>query len=733
MLSQKGDGTLTEYCHSGDTMQKFRQLITKVIDSSKTIVGRFKAWFHANWYIIIPAFLLLIIAAFAIGTAASNAYQHRDNGSNSIFSRLSGEGWQFQRGAAPPSADIYGDHVSSVRYLDQHWTPADSMRFYTISQGSDLMPYDFFLVLRKPDTDELFRSNQNMNAFRYLTQNATLSNPDALPVGFVKDAYRGTDYVGFTCAACHTAQIDYNGVAYRIDGGPAMADMDAFLHQLAMDVCDVGKSGPAQDRFVSDVIALHHYSSKKEVQQELAKSCQNLTLYNAMNTSSTAYGAGRLDAFGRIYNRVMEYILTKAELDEQVDALTDDLSKGGAMSPDTAHAVDSVGRDKITKDKNRADVIDALAKSLTVDNQSTLMKKIFIEPNAPVSYPFLWDIPQHDFVQWNGIASNAGLGPVGRNAGEVIGVFATLDWYEKEGISLSSVISGQGLRAKHISFDSSIRVHNLRLIESQLASLQSPQWPDSFPAINKEASRRGERLFTQFCEHCHARIKPDDPNRRIVAFFGSLDDVGTDRQMAVNATASTGLSGILRDQYVNAGPGSVLINEKAPAAALLTKATLSVVATPEDKNIFFRGYDWIYDLIAAEFSNEIRPSLKQGTYTPDAPNAPYNSLAAYKGRSLNGIWATGPYLHNGSVPTLYDLLLPKRMPDSTSKGEYRPDTFVVGSREFDPIHVGLRDKGYDGFIFDTSKPGNSNDGHNYPKEGLTHDQRMDLLEYLKTL
>jgi hypothetical protein len=103
-------------------------------------------------------------------------------------------------------------------------------------------------------------------------------------------------------------------------------------------------------------------------------------------------------------------------------------------------------------------------------------------------------------------------------------------------------------------------------------------------------------------------------------------------------------------------------------------------------------------------------------------------------------------LHNGSVPTLYDLLLPKKRPGDPAEGEYRPDTFMVGSREFDPVHVGLKSSGYDGFAFDTSIPGNSNAGHEYTAgpghspqpsgavlPALSVEQRMDLLEYLKSL
>jgi hypothetical protein len=157
-----------------------------------------------------------------------------------------------------------------------------------------------------------------------------------------------------------------------------------------------------------------------------------------------------------------------------------------------------------------------------------------------------------------------------------------------------------------------------------------------------------------------------------------------------------------------------------------------VVATPENKNVLRRGYQWIYDLVAELFSNQIKPSLKHGNYDPDTMAEPYLSLYSYKARSLNGIWATAPYLHNGSVPTLYDLLLPKKRDVDPKDGEYRPDQFQVGSREFDPEKVGLRSSGYNGTIFDTRRRGNSNAGHAYGTE-LNREQRLDLLEYLKSL
>ena len=608
------------------------------------------------------------------------------------------------------------------------------MWFYNTTQGSDLLPYDFFMALEKPGSTELFRSDENLNYYRYLPQKATISNPDALPVGFVKDKYKGKLFLGFTCAACHTAQLNFKGVGIRIDGGPAGTDMNSFLEKLEAAVWATRTdTGTIRARFIKNVLDRGHYSSEKEVVDDLQKYALRLWMYNAINHSETKYGYARLDAFGRIFNRVLEHVITQKELKEQLNLAVADLVKDGKLSQSDVDAIVQQQKGGILSDDRRDHLVLRLSQVLPEKALLGLGLKIFNRPDAPVSYPFLWDIPQHDYVQWNGIAANAGLGPIGRNTGEVIGVFATLDWAEKPGISLASLISGQGIRATHIDFSSSVNVHNLGLIENRLKRLQSPQWPEELLGkIDPVRKARGERLFATYCESCHARIQRDDPNRRVVAHMESLCNIGTDEKMATNAAKYTGWSGILRNQYVNAGPGNILINERAPVAAILTKSTLSVVATPEDKSYVRRFYQWAYDLTLGYLGNQIKPSLKQGNYDPDTSAEPYASLSAYKARSLNGIWATAPYLHNGSVPTLYDLLLPKKEAKSPAGGEYRPDQFMVGSREFDADKVGIKSSGYQGFPFDTSHRGNSNAGHNYATD-LDKEKRLDLLEYLKSL
>jgi hypothetical protein len=104
----------------------------------------------------------------------------------------------------------------------------------------------------------------------------------------------------------------------------------------------------------------------------------------------------------------------------------------------------------------------------------------------------------------------------------------------------------------------------------------------------------------------------------------------------------------------------------------------------------------------------------------------------YKARPLDGIWATGPYLHNGSVPNLAELLKPENQ---------RPSKFFVGTRYFDPKNVGFTTLQTPGSTeFDTSKPGNRNTGHGpYRARGggephvFTDAERAALVEYLKTL
>ncbi|MDQ6986702.1 MAG: di-heme-cytochrome C peroxidase [Mariprofundaceae bacterium] len=562
--------------------------------------------------------------------------------------------------------DHFGDSAKKIVYLEsQQWDDGDSLWFYNTTQGSDLIPYDIFLNLKTADNaKELFRSSNNMRKYRYLTQNPSMDNPDGLPVGFVKDDFDGKQYVGFTCAACHTTQVNYKGVGIRIDGGPALADMDGMLLAL-----DNALGATLQNPEKLNALAQAIYGAEQsaaDFKGELEKAKAKVAKYNRINVSENnghpvAYGYARLDAFGRIYNRILDHL------------------KPGAS---------------------------------------------FNSPNAPVSYPFLWDTPQYDFVQWNGIGNNnsggaAGFfGPLGRNTGEVLGVFATFELENKK------------LPVRKLSADK----RNLVRLESHLEGLKSPAWPENIlPKIDRKKAALGKQVFNQYqCLACHTGIEEftnEQLKHGIVAQFASVDSIGTDKQMAYNAIHAMGETGILKgkkDSLANDAD----YGDTAPVANLLTTVTTAAIIAPDyTKRFFVRWADNIDIFIRSFFSNPVtKPTVRHIDFSVE-PKPLGISLNVYKGRSLNGIWATAPYLHNGSVPNLYELFLPACTDAEISGGKAcRSNTFNLGARELDPVRVGFENKNKDDypnlFTFDTSLPGNGNHGHEYAA-GVTPMIKLD--------
>jgi hypothetical protein len=108
----------------------------------------------------------------------------------------------------------------------------------------------------------------------------------------------------------------------------------------------------------------------------------------------------------------------------------------------------------------------------------------------------------------------------------------------------------------------------------------------------------------------------------------------------------------------------------------------------------------------------------------------FRKTFGYANMPLDGLWLRAPYLHNGSVPSLTDLLEPAAM---------RPKTFYRGNNLYDPVRVGFvsnvpEEDGKLFFEFDTKIPGNSNAGHEGKAYGteLSADEKSALVEYLKT-
>jgi hypothetical protein len=558
------------------------------------------------------------------------------------------------RNAFVATTDPLGEPVTKVAYLNQNWSPEQSLQFYFTSQGSQIVPYDWFLALEQPDSATLFRDNQNILKYRYLAQNPGPKNPDGLPVGFVLDQGAGRSWLGMTCAACHTAEVRLGTTAYRVDGAPTGGDVQALLADLTAALVETARDPAKFARFAGRVLGSGNApENQAELRVQLALMINERAGYNQRNFqgydprqvhAQPPVRYGRLDAVGAIINEVYYHATPAAQL----------------TSP-------------------------------------TVSARLC---NAPVSYPFLWDTPQHNVVQWLGIAKNGGpldIFTLSRNVGEVLGVFANFNIPERP-----SIVSP--------GYASTVRITNLATLEDQLKQLWSPLWPADFPKIDMAAAAKGSILYQTHCMQCHALIDRTDPNRKIIAV---MNDSGTDSVAYSNFFNRTGNSGKLNGVNVNFVPFTAKIPPVADADTMLSNAVIGVIigaakGPPPD------------DLTKTRF---------RGTRPIDAALAVPNETPKYKGRPLDGIWATAPYLHNGSVPNLDALLQPAAK---------RPTSFSIGVRTFDPVKVGfLTDApGFPRFSVNDAAGnpimGNSNAGHEFGA-ALSDDERRQLVEYLKSL
>ncbi|MHA6787386.1 di-heme-cytochrome C peroxidase [Pseudomonas bijieensis] len=331
--------------------------------------------------------------------------------------------------------------------------------------------------------------------------------------------------------------------------------------------------------------------------------------------------------------------------------------------------------------------------------------------NAPVDYPQLWDIWTFDWVQWNGSAQQ----PMARNVGEALGVGATLSFFDAQGKPL------QG----DARYPSSVRVRDLNKIEETLQLLKPPVWPEALlGAIDKPLAAKGRTLFSENCAGCHVPKVVQGPDRPVQQLHMlPIQVIGTDPGTANNiADHRFDLTSLQWDPtelaklevQLHPTPTEPLDLSQLSVAKGLAYVTAFV------ENRAYRD---------AGVTPAERPAL-DGFGLPIG----VRELRAYKARPLAGVWATPPFLHNGSVPTIYQLLSPQ---------DERATTFYKGNFEYDPRHLGYRTEAFtNGFLFDTRITGNHNSGHEFRagERGngvigrlLQPQERWALLEYLKVL
>ena len=115
----------------------------------------------------------------------------------------------------------------------QGWSEDCRQWFYSANQGSHLIRKNWLLALEQKNSKDRF-FDEIVKKYQYLS-----GKKDGPPIGFTVDCedrmqpcHPTKEWVGITCAACHTGEIRYNSTTLRIDGGPTKADFVGFLRGL---------------------------------------------------------------------------------------------------------------------------------------------------------------------------------------------------------------------------------------------------------------------------------------------------------------------------------------------------------------------------------------------------------------------------------------------------------------------------------------------------------------------
>lgn len=634
------------------------------------------------------------------------------------------------------------ENLSNTVYLDQGWgETADSIgrqTYYYTPQGTgDVlkhMRYSWFVNLERPWGKEKFAAPGHMRAYGFLVDDTpTAQNPDLLPVGFTRHFNRqlGEEILDITCSACHTGALQIkNGdgslTSVRIDGGQAMhaftaSEIGHFVPVLIGAMASTYLNPIKFDRFAEAVLGENHRQDdraalRREFRRTLSELLEKGATQLKYGLSPHEEGYGRTDALTRIGNAVYG------------------------------------------------------------DHISAKNYKVI---NAPVSYPPVWDVWKFDWVQYSASVAQ----PMARNIGESLGVGASYDFFDSHGRPLE----------ESLHYYTSTRIKNLHKIEQTLQSLRPPVWPeDILGRIDRKKAAAGGIAFIRTCQGCHGPHpasaeqravemplkSPNQPHWKLTTL--NVEEIGSDPTAAINFVErtfdlrDTGMNieviqGLVGDEIKKRNqrilkfefPDKHISCQQPPEPETGTEPerttdcahwqarndelvrelddslkAINLAATTNGQGLNYVGLLMKRKLYEKYGFSEEKIREINGFDALDLPQV----KKVYKARPLGGAWATAPYLHNGSVRTLYQLLSPQHQ---------RDEKFLTGNVSFDPIQVGITPGTGNGIMLDTRVTGNANTGHEFrdgytdwkpgspPQYGVigpayTEEQRYEIIEYLKS-
>jgi mono/diheme cytochrome c family protein len=573
---------------------------------------------------------------------------------------------------ANPNLPVF-QKPEKVHYLPQ-WSGQDRQTYYYTAQGTQVkgLRYDWFVALEQPFSQSRFAEPDYLARFGFLTD-PTQKATTLNPGNLPVGFAQHTDPNSGTQFLDITCAACHTG-ELRFNGQAIRIDGGAALHSLA-----------------STVPTLRGGSFGQALGMSMA-----FTYYNPVKFQrfATAVLGPQMNDDER--KRLRKDF--KSVLDRLLGQAWNDTHRGLYPTQEGFGRTDAFGR---------------IANSVFGEAIDPGNYRV---ADAPVSYPQLWDIWKFDWVQWNGSA----MQPMARNIGESLGVGATLHLFDGE----TPLPEGE-------RYPSTVLVNNLYTLEETLKQLKPPTWPqDVLGKIDLQRASRGRALFTENCAHCHApKVVP--PERRMAPGRDPewhmqvvpISVVGTDPTTADNIADHR--FDVRKLGWTKAELGKLDVKlfgstlKDIDLGAISSAKGLAYV-TAYVENQAYRD---------AGIAPEQRPRMDGYGLAIGV-----QEIRGYKPRPLDGIWATPPFLHNGSVPSLFELLSPV---------SERQASFWVGNFEYDPLRAGFQSGKFEGgFFFDTAIKGNGNQGHEF-RDGcrttgvigraLAPDERLALIEYLKVL
>ncbi|QGM99485.1 hypothetical protein F7D14_01565 [Methylocystis parvus] len=574
-----------------------------------------------------------------------------------------------------------GAGAAEVKFLDQGWTQADRNAYYSQDQGARIVPLKWIKALKREDGSGFL--DDGFGRYGYLAN--PRSPTPGLPVGFLAAPYDGQSYLSMTCSACHTRQIEIDGAPLRIDGGPALVDFQSLFEDLDTAFDKVATDDAIFADFAKAVLGAGASKSAQEKLRQDFKAWREpfhtifrLALHPAtpQRPLGLQWGPGRADAVSMIFNRVAGL-----------------------------------------------DIGDGANRMIPGNIQSA---------DAPVRYPFVWNAARQHKTQWPGFAENGDdiLG-LARNVGEVFGVFGVFKPRRVPIIGVS------------YTDDLSLNFPGLMKLETLIKKLEPPKWPGN---LDQALVKEGDEIFDWPQEkggcgpNCHEVNTKVDPPRACAkpgeTWNTPIQAVQTDGAEYAVLTRDAD-TGVLQGETIPLPPFGKLKNRDAIFNILATSVFQSIARSAVKNPLLLRpifeecvknrsGDPEVLGVLKMNFVDVVKKTLEAIYRRPeDTPKAP-----KYESRVMKGIWATAPYLHNGSVPTLADLLKPPKD---------RPESFAVGPA-YDLENVGLaKTQTKFNFVYKTTAAcegidasANSRCGHNFGTQ-LDDRQKKALLEYLKSL